>query len=159
MNRNLEQKICDRDFCELISGYDIIFLSECWILPGTSLKCDLLDNEFECKCFPRLKGKGGGLVVLYRKSLGKTVSIVKCIEDTLVWLKIEQRVHSDTYICFAYIPPDHNIYYTKYNSDLFDCIADDMSVFAQNGTVVIAGDLNSRVGSLPDYIEGDSLHL
>jgi hypothetical protein len=74
-----------------------------------------------------------------------------------VWLKIEQRFEPDTYMCFAYIPHDHNIYYTKYNRDLFDCIADDMSVFTQNGTVVIAGDLNSRVGSLPDYIEDDSL--
>ncbi|XP_056006481.1 peptidoglycan recognition protein 4-like isoform X2 [Ostrea edulis] len=69
VNRNLEQKICDSDFCAVISDYDVIFLSECWIQPGTSLKCDWLNDEFEYKCFPRLKGKDGGLVLLYRKTL------------------------------------------------------------------------------------------
>ena len=32
-----------------------------------------------------------------------------------------------------------------------------MSIFSQNGTVIVAGDLNSRVGSLPDYILSDSI--
>ena len=129
MNRNLAQKICDNDFCAVISDYDIIFLSECWIQPGTILNCDLLDNEFECKTFPRLKCKGGGLVLLYRKTLCNILSLVKCVEDTLVWLKIEQQVQPDIYVCFAYIPHEHNVYYNKYNCDLFDCILDDMSFF------------------------------
>jgi hypothetical protein len=104
-----------------------------------------------------LKGTGGGMVVLFRKTLSKTVSIVKCVVDTLIWLKIEQIDQPNVYICFAYIPHDHNVYYTKYDSDLFDCILKDMSIFTQNGTVIVAGDLNSRVGNLPDYIEDDSL--
>jgi endonuclease/exonuclease/phosphatase (EEP) superfamily protein YafD len=104
-----------------------------------------------------LKGTGGGLVLLYRKTLDKAVSVVKCVEDTLIWLKIEQQGHPNVYICFAYIPHDHNVYYTKYDSDLFDCILKDMSIFTQNGTVIVAGDLNSRVRNLPDYIEEDFL--
>ena len=39
----------------------------------------------------------------------------------------------------------------------FECISNDIGYFSEKGTVIIAGDLNSRVGNLLDYVEHDSI--
>jgi len=39
------------------------------------------------------------------------------------------------------------VYYTLYNIDIFDCVVSDLSRYTEYGNVVIADDLNSRVGN------------
>ena len=62
-----------------------------------------------------------------------------------------------TYISFSYIPHENNVYYNVYDTDIFECISNDIGYFSEKCTVIIAGDLNSRVGNLLDYIEHDSI--
>ena len=134
-----------------------MFLCECWIRSHTVLNLELFNDEYECKCFPRSKGKGGGLIILYKTFLSKNIAIEKYIADSVVWLKIENLFAPSMYICFSYIPHENNVYYNVYDTDIFECISNDISYFSEKGTVIIAGDLNSRVGNLLDYIEHDSI--
>ena len=62
------------------------------------------------------------------------------------------------YICFlVYTSWKKTVYYNVYDTNIFECISNDISYFSEKGTVVIAGDLNSRVGNLLNYIEHDSI--
>ena len=71
--------------------------------------------------------------------------------------KIENLFASSMYICFSYIPHENNVYYNVYDTAIIKCISNDIGHFSEKGTVIIAGDLNSRVGNLLDYIEHDSI--
>ena len=64
-----------------------MFLCECWIRSPTVLNLELFNDEYDCKCFPRSKGKGGCLIILYKTLLSKSIAIEKYIADSVVWLK------------------------------------------------------------------------
>ena len=67
----MESKLRESDFVDIICKYDLIFLSECWVRTDTILDVSLLNGEYDVLTFPRTKGAGGGLVVLFRKKLAK----------------------------------------------------------------------------------------
>ena len=54
-----------------------MLLCECWIRSHTVLNLELFNDEYDCKCFPRSKGKDGGLIILYKKFLSKNIAIEK----------------------------------------------------------------------------------
>ena len=87
--------------------------------------------------------------------LSKNIAIEKYIADSIFWLKIENLFASSMYICF--FSYENNVYYNLYDTDIFECISNDIGYFSEKGTFIIAGDLNSRVGNLLDYIEHDSI--
>ena len=89
--------------------------------------------------------------------MSKSIAIEKYIADSVGWLKIKNLFASSMYICFSYIPHENNVYYNVYDTDIFECISNDIGYFSEKGTVIIAGDLNSRVGNLLDYVEHDSI--
>ncbi|VDI45368.1 Hypothetical predicted protein [Mytilus galloprovincialis] len=53
-----------------------------------------------------------------------------------------------------YIPPDKNVYYRKYDIDVFDVF----EIYSKLGNIAVIGDLNGRVGNEPDYILQDGLN-
>ena len=55
------------------------------------------------------------------------------------------------------MPPDKNIFYTKYNIDVFDVLHEQIEYFMNLGTVSVIGDLNGRVGVESDFIVKDIL--
>ena len=66
VNRNTEDKFSEKGFVDILTHFDIVFLCECWIRSHTVLNLKLFNDEYDCKCFPRSKGKGGGLILLYK---------------------------------------------------------------------------------------------
>jgi hypothetical protein len=55
------------------------------------------------------------------------------------------------------MPPDRNVFYRKYDCDVFDVLQEQVEIFNALGTVSVIGDLNGRVGLEPDYIPDDAL--
>lgn len=48
------------------------------------------------------------------------------------------------------MPPDKNVFYRKYNCDVFDILQEQIESLYNIGTVAVLGDLNGRVGLKPD---------
>ena len=96
--------------------------------------------------FQGVKEKVGSYNVVGKTFLSKNMAIEKYIADSVVWLKNENLFASSMYICFSYIPHENNVSYNVYDTDMFECISNDIGYFREKGTVIIAGDLNSRVG-------------
>ena len=55
------------------------------------------------------------------------------------------------------MPPDKNVFYRKYNCDVFDILQEQIESLYNIGTVAVLGDLNGRVGLKPDYLLNDFL--
>ena len=157
ISKGLLRKLSDSNFVNLVNKYDILRLNECW------LKCP---DEFELKGYVhkylfRKKCNGGGVVVFYKKWLNPYISIVKCCSDSMIWFKIDKSIlfsEFDLYVCAIYMPPDRNIYYRKYNVDVFDVLQENIEHFSAYGTVSVIGDLNGRVGQDADFIVNDVLN-
>ena len=156
VNRGLERKLGEPDFIDILSHYDIVFLSECWISNQSNIDLGTISNGYSMYTFPRSKGKGGGMIVLFKNGLRNHIHIHKYVGDSIVWLKVTDVLESDLYICCTYIPHEHNVYYDLYDNDLFDALLYDISDLIDQGIVIVTGDLNSRVGEgCCDYIVND----
>ncbi|VDH98937.1 Hypothetical predicted protein [Mytilus galloprovincialis] len=108
----------------------------------------------------REKCKGGGVVIFYKKWLTPYTTVLNCCADSMIWLKIDKNVclnGLDLYICAIYIPPDKNVFYRKYDIDVFDILQENIEHYSTLGTVAVIGDLNGRVGLKADNIVNDTL--
>ena len=66
VNRNIEDTFSEKGFVDILTQFDIVFICECWIRSHAVLNLELFNDEYDCKCYPRSKGKGGGLIILYK---------------------------------------------------------------------------------------------
>ena len=113
----------DKDFLSLISNYDIICRSECWITEN-----DDFDIAKYCKLvFPRKKGKGDRIVIFYKETLHAYLSLIENIHDCIIWVKLEQVSHDYIFVAFCYFPSEYStcIFYNNSNMidiDLFQCL-------------------------------------
>lgn len=71
-----------------------------------------------------------------------------------MWLKLDKCFFGrtkDLYICAAYIPPVSS---PDYEDDCFE-LENEISKFSAIGEIILAGDLNSITGNVPDYVIND----
>lgn len=148
------RKLKDKEFLQIVNKFDILCLNECWV------KCpdefDLLGYEKEY--IVRKKCNGGGVIVFYKKWLNPFITFVKSCVDCMIWFKVDKSIlcdNTDLYICSIYMPPYKNVYYRKYDIDVFDNLQEHIEMFSNIGNVAVIGDLNGRVGQEPDNITGD----
>ncbi|VDI04207.1 Hypothetical predicted protein [Mytilus galloprovincialis] len=103
------------------------------------------------------------MVLLYNKSLQKHIEILKVSHDTVIWVKVDKTLFfdksNDVYICFVYVPHENNIFYDKYDVDIYDCLTEDIASYSSLGPVAAIGDWNSRIGIKPDFIQNDELNI
>ena len=112
------RKLQDQEFLDIIKDSDICFLSECWL--NQQFDQDDYDlNNFKTHCFRHEKCKGGGLFVMYNEKFAEFIKVEKVTADSLLWIhvKISNKLlvtDIDLYLCFAYIPSEGSLFYTKY---------------------------------------------
>ena len=83
---------------------------------------------------------------------------MKTHHDTIIWLKLDHNFFSltkDIYLCGSYIWGVDSPAYNVVNCNLFELLESDINYFNQFGTVLVAGDLNGRVGRNNDFIVND----
>ena len=131
-------------------------MCETWL---DNTDCELSDFHV----FPpvqRTKCKGGGLLCAVKEWLKPFVSITDIIFDSIIWLKIEKKLFdsdTDIYVAFTYIPPEGSVFHSAYNIDIFDILEDSIAKYTSLGRVVVMGDLNSRYGTVTDFIKADEI--
>lgn len=111
VNRGLEKKLGEHEFCKLLSSYDIVFLSECWVNSESTLDLFHLTQGYASFMYPRTRGKGGGMVILVRDELLAHFSVCKYVGDSMVWVKLSGIYKNDVYICFVYIAHENSVFY------------------------------------------------
>ncbi len=105
----------------------------------------------------------GGIIAYVRNCFVTDDTLVRTIDDSHMWLKFK-GVHfgfeHDLYMCLAYVIPENSGRQAFMETHTFNIISDYISHIQQTidneCNVMLVGDLNSRCGSLADYVVDDS---
>ena len=142
-------------------GADLLLLTETWVHtaaePPTlpTYQCFGLSRPFQAAGRP-----AGGVACYVKQHLVKYVSRWKSSRDgSSLWLKIDKNIglRSDLYLCLAYFCPEKSTFYSHENAtEPFENLTRDIvAAQAQNGNVLLAGDLNARTGTMLDFVTRD----
>ena len=158
---SLESKLEDVNFVKLLSDYDVIMLSECWINKYSVLTLD----GYEHVSKPRLKNKkakreSGGIVCYFKKALFKGIIEKNWdFEDGMIF-EFDKHFFGFTenliLIC-PYMRPSNSTRNLLDNGvDAYDLLTEKIAEYKQNGRVLIIGDIKTRTGNLDDIADNDN---
>ena len=101
----------------------------------------------------------GGVGILIHKCLLSQLS-VQVLDDTcegILWIQLlDNNAHCLLCLCVCYLPPS-NSSRGDISVEFFDCLKSQVLEFHSYGRMLICGDFNARIGSLPDVTEESSL--
>lgn len=153
-------KTSDPLFIKSIERYDLAFLAETHL--GHDSQVTTIGSFLYhpvCRAVTKSNNRYfGGIAILRKPSLKTHVKILKNTNPDYQWIKLEKDFfgfQKDFFICVVYYPPSPSSYTKKLENDILDGIEKDLSSYSKLGDVLICGDLNARVGTLPDYIAQD----
>ena len=161
-------KLLSSEFKTLIEGNDVLMLTETWT---NDLSCIDIDGYGHFVLnrndkHPNAKRDSGGLVVYLKNHLICEDTLVKSIDDCIIWIEFGGHLFNldgDVYICLCYNTPQGSSREIFNDKNIFDIIQDDMVEFEEESAntcnFIICGDLNARIGEYPDYVEYDNLEL
>ena len=102
------------------------------------------------------KRKSGGIGIYVKDSISKFVKIDKSCNDYILWLRLDKILlgcNEDIFIGAVYLPPENSRFFT---ADDFDCFENSiLDMCSTHNFVFLAGDFNSRVAKLRDFVPQD----
>lgn len=150
---NLEPKLNDPHFLDLLNKHDLCILCETWKKDESKLNLPGFWDFSQIR--PKVKKIGrysGGITVLAKNDIRKGVKVSLSTEG-LLWIKLDKLFFSfsnNLFLCGGYFPPERSRNSVGH-IDFFGKLAEQTSNFSQNGNVLLAGDFNARLGvSKPD---------
>ena len=91
----------------------------------------------------------GGISILCKDIYRPGIKILESSEG-FVWMKLDAKffnLMNDLFLCAAYIPPQYSENHYSKKVDYFQCLNDAIMKYGNQGNIMIAGDLNSRIGA------------
>ena len=153
----LAKTTCD-DFISFLSDYKIICLLETWTKKSSKIEIEgykTLTHSYRKLVNRRAKRAGGGIIIYVKDEIHKGVKLINNETDCIVWLKLDRYffgLNEDIYLGVTYIVPENSPIHAVYNIDLFDRLEEDIMLYSTKGSVFLTGDVNSRTGVKPDYV-------
>ena len=111
----------------------------------------------------RAKRHSGGLIVYIRNDVVPGFELLDEDPHDCMWFKIKKsyfKLPRDVILCVCYVVPQGSSSQGEIECDTFDKIINRILEYSANDNnydFLIAGDLNGRVSSLPDYIVNDNI--
>ena len=133
-------------------------LLETWTKKSSKIEIDgykTLTHSYRKLVNRRAKRAGGGIIIYVKDEIQKGVKLINNEKDCIVWLKLDQYffgLNEDIYLGVTYIVPENSPIHAVYNIDLFDRLEEDIMLYSTKGSVFLTGDVNSRTGVKPDYV-------
>ena len=145
----LDSILLDPSFKDLIGTHDICLLSE--TMRGDDSKLNLEGFWDFSIVRPRNSDLGrpsGGITVLVKSGLRSGVKISHSSEG-FIWLKMSKsffHFEHDLFVCATYIPPSNTSKEILSKTDYFNDLLTSATRFRSEGNIIIAGDMNARIG-------------
>ena len=146
---NLEPKLDEPDFINLIASHDISFLCETWRKEDTKLNLHGLWDFSQIR--PKAKKAGrysGGITIFVKEEIHIGIKVTHNSEGFL-WVKLSKSFFSlpnDLYLCAAYIPPKSSTSHSQSSVDYFQDLSNTLLKYVDKGNIIMLGDFNSRIG-------------
>lgn len=115
------------------------------------------DFDYVTKNRKQFKKASGGIVVIYKKGLGKNLKFYETESQFVLWFQISKSVLSlnfDVLFGCVYIPPENSKYSTL---EAFEELENELDTLSKVEKLYVAliGDFNAKTSSLPDYVIPD----
>ena len=111
----------------------------------------ILGSEYRWEECVRENGKGGGVGIAVKKTLGRVERLEEYEDDGLLWLKLCVG-GIDLFVAAVYLVPRTSDWYEG-NLERKVRLIRGIQCYRQKGRVVVMGDMNARIGSLDVNIE------
>jgi hypothetical protein len=159
INTRTGSKLDDPVFVKEIEHYDIVALAE----THASVSGALFLNGFKSfevtrKKHIRARKGSGGIVIFVKNDIRPCVTFHHGSSSDSAWIQLKHQFFNtseDIFMCAAYISPHHSSYTSTQDTPAWESIRKDVENFGRRGKILIMGDLNTRTGHLPDFIEHD----
>ena len=157
----LDSMLLDPAFSRLINLHDICVLVETMRKDDSKLNLENFYDVSQVRPKDKKIGRhGGGITFLVKSHLQKGVKIAHNSEG-LFCLKLCRKFfkrRNDLYLCATYIPPQSSKA-AHAKTDYFSNLLETINSLLQKGNVIIAGDLNSRIGGENNSTEIEINHI
>jgi hypothetical protein len=146
-------------------------LAETHVLPDAGLPeidgYDVVANVPRSDRFINSQSRGsGGIAVLVRSGWrlhSSGLSVWRESEHgTNIWLRVrlpEGQMGGALFVCLAYLRPPGSVFWSRgaHEADVFQELEDDIAEAKLAGEVLIAGDLNARIGIEKDWVDTSNI--
>lgn len=146
-------KCQDENFVRSIKMHDCTILLETWLI------CNVNISGYTTYCLNAQKGKHGrskaGIVIVMNTKLKQRTKIVESVDSHMVWIKFQKEylnLDKDLYLCAIYAPPQTSTS-CDFITNLWDKLEEGIFKYSKEGYILIAGDLNSRIGRENENVE------
>ena len=140
----------DPDFNILLDKHDVCLLTETWRKDDTKLNSEGFWDFSQIRPKHRKAFRhAGGITVLIKHHVKPGIKVADSTEG-FVWLKLDKtffQLSNDVYLCAAYIPPQYTSKNVHIKTDYYQSLIDSCFKFCTLGNIIIAGDLNARIGN------------
>ena len=145
---NLEPKLDDPNFIDLINSHDITVLCETWRKDDSKINIQGFWDFSQIR--PKIKKSGrysGGISIFVKNDIREGVKIINSSSEGFIWIKLLKSffgLSNDIFMCAVYIPPKGA---TRHDSgDYFEELSNHLVKYIDKGNIILLGDLNSRIG-------------
>ena len=148
---NLEPKLDEPHFIDLISSHDISFLCETWRRDDSKICLPGFWDFSQVRVKRKKAGRySGGITIFVKENLRPGLKILNSKSEGFIWVKLERKFFNtpkDIFICATYIPPKYSIMHnSSLDIDYFTVLSNDLMKYIDQGNVLLLGDFNSRLG-------------
>lgn len=149
--------------------YDMVGICETWQTAKDEFK-DMLPGytNFDSPRQVKHKYRGAGGVTVFVKNelieTGLLSRIYETYQENVFFLmeKDKSMLHTNVVFCFAYIAPENSPIYKENMSKGIEILGEKLTSIESDlndVSFIIAGDLNSRVKDMFDFIEDDTIDI
>ena len=151
----LKKRLNYPEFIDLVENFDVFCALETHI--DSTDNVDIQNYEYFSKNRGHsYKRKSGGIGVYVRKSISRFVVALENKSEYILWLKFDKHflhIPEDLIFGAIYIPPENSRFFN--NDDLNEFEQEISHYSCNNNFVMLAGDTNSRTGSMKDFVSTD----
>ena len=159
-------KLEDENVLKTVQDFDIFCLLETHHTAEQvgSLHIDQFKNHSICRPKPKNARRykpSGGLSLYIRKTMVAGVVILPEPGTESIFIKLRKQffgLENHVIVCFSYCVPTSSAVLNRdfMPEDLFEDLGSKLSKYERQGDLILMGDLNSRTGSILDYIANES---
>ena len=157
MHGSLNEKVKDSEFVSSVFQSDFVLLSETWSNEHSDIDVKGYSRVSKIrKLKKKAKRSSGGLEVYIKENLLKGITVLKWDFEDGLSFKFDNDFfgwEKPLYLFFTYFKPQNSSRSDlDIDDDCFNILQNHISTVVDQGTVLVTGDLNSRVSNLQECI-------
>ena len=139
----------DPEFLDMMYKHDICVFCETWRKDDSKINLPGWWDFSIVRPKTKKSGRFSGVISFFcKEGLRSGIKVVE-VSEGFVWVRLDAKVFNlknNLFLCAAYIPPQYSKNTESKKVDYFQTLNDSILKYGSQGNIMIAGDLNARIG-------------